>query len=578
MPSSPPQSTASAAPPDAGQSAAPSRAAPRKNLRQLAGRWGPALFFGLYLLCGLWTFRDYGLCPDEIINRENGRLAYRYVFYGDPALFQWRDRYYGTALEFVLYGLEKSLGLKDTRTILLFRHLAVFLLFWASTLVFFQLLKTCFRSRPIAMAGTLMLVLMPRIYAHSFYNPKDIGMLALYILASYTMIRFLRRPDFGRAFFHALACALLIDIRIAGILVPLVTVAFFLAGLLAGEDSAPLRKLPERLRRAAWLPLLGYGILLAAGVVAFWPVLWRAPLANFAAAFREMSRYPWKGAVLYLGKCISAQNLPWHYPLVWMGITIPPIYMLFIVLGLVPVARDALRRPLSCFRRHRELLAVLCLGAGPVLAVIVLHSCLYDAWRHLFFVYPALVAAGAAGLAAALDWAKRAPRRPQVRVRLVWTALVLQFAAVLAFMVRVHPYQNVYFNAFIPSMHQARRWFDVDYWGLSYPEGLRAIAQRDASPRIPVAIGYKKKAGQIYSLILPRKLRRRFTFPEHIARARYFLSTYRRHPQDFPLPHEIYARRIGGERIMVVYRLEPGESLRGVGPAPGPEKPRRKRK
>jgi len=417
-----------------------------------------------------------------------------------------------------------------------------------------------------------MLITMPRIFAHSFYNPKDIGFLAMYIVTMITMYHFLNTRDFRDALVHALASAILIDIRIVGVIVPAATLGFFVldalvAGAVAARGDFPsrrIRRMISGLRGAAWFPLLLHGVTLAVCVVAFWPVLWRTPLKNFVTALRVMSRYPWGGTVLYLGKLVSAQHLPWHYPIVWMLVTIPPLYTFLGVAGVFGIVREFLRGRLKAYGEHRLELQGLFLGAGPVLAVIVLHSCLYDGWRQLFFTYPALLTLAVSGLAMGLKYIEH-PSHRSFRSAVFSTMLAAQFAALLLFMVRRRPYQNVYFNLLVPDMHKARQWFDLDYWGMSYPEGLRAVAARDASHTIPVATGYfAGAAGRIFALILKPEIRKRFRFVGTRDHPRYFLTNFRGHPQNYPIPHVFYSVRVGGEPIMTVYRLGSPEDSRKV--------------
>ena len=65
----------------------------------------------------------------------------------------------------------------------------------------------------------------------------------------------------------------------------------------------------------------------------FWPYLWSDPLVNFVSTLKNMSAYAWRGSIFYLGDYISAENLPWHYPLVWIFITTPVLYLFLFISG-----------------------------------------------------------------------------------------------------------------------------------------------------------------------------------------------------------------------------------------------------
>ena len=72
----------------------------------------------------------------------------------------------------------------------------------------------------------LALVLSPPLFAHAFYNSKDLPFLACFIAGIYTLLQMITRPRAGSVLAHALVSAWLVAIRITGVLVPVLTVAF----------------------------------------------------------------------------------------------------------------------------------------------------------------------------------------------------------------------------------------------------------------------------------------------------------------------------------------------------------------
>ncbi|NOY82773.1 MAG: hypothetical protein GXP31_17380 [Kiritimatiellaeota bacterium] len=509
-----------------------------------------ALFFLALLVLGIALFRDYGISSDEIVNRNNGLLTWNYVFKGDPALLEYSDRFYGTVFESVLMLAEKALGVTDWRTIFLMRHFLTFLLFYVAVIFFYKLCAYRFADWRWGLVGAAALVLSPRIFGHAFFNSKDIASLAFFVVSTYTLVRFLDDKRATRAVWHALASALVIDVRILGVFIPCLTAGFVLTDLL----------LKKRERRPGVYRALGlYAVLLPVLTVLFWPILWRHPLANFIEAFRRMSRYPWHGTVLYFGRYVSALELPWHYALVWMLISIPIVYILFFVIGTYPILKRLAAHPFATLRERRAELLLLVEFAVPVAAVIVLGSVLYDGWRHLFFTYPGFLFVALVGLHS--TWNSVGNTFRSRRMRTVGHAFVagvvgVNAACVAWFMVRYHPYQNVYFNAIAGDMRSVRRNFDMDYWGLSYRAGLEYILDHDAGKQIPVFIAsLPKELGLLESLILTPRQRARLVFADMPLHARYFLSNYRWHCDDYSFKDEIFSVRIRGGRIMVVYKL-----------------------
>jgi len=152
------------------------------------------------------------------------------------------DLVHGPIFELLLVMNEKLLGLSDSRDIILMRHLSIFILFYFSVFIFFLLCKNAFKSWKIGLLGCLFLVLHPRIFAHSFHNSVDIAFLAFYIISTYTLIGFLRSKTYSGAFLHALACAILIDIRVAGLILPFCTCLFFGIEIFISENKKNLIK------------------------------------------------------------------------------------------------------------------------------------------------------------------------------------------------------------------------------------------------------------------------------------------------------------------------------------------------
>ena len=75
----------------------------------------------------------------------------------------------------------------DTQTIYWRRHQLTFAFFAFSVFIFFLIGKKIFKDWKIGLLGSLFLIISPRIFAHSFYNPKDIPFLSAYIIAIYTL-------------------------------------------------------------------------------------------------------------------------------------------------------------------------------------------------------------------------------------------------------------------------------------------------------------------------------------------------------------------------------------------------------
>ena len=523
-----------------------------------------AAFLGAVLVAGILVFKDYGVAWDEPVQREYGTEVYQYVVHHDQALFMDRHRYYGPVVELALYGLEKGLRLTDTRSIYMMRHLVSFLVLWLGVFCFYLLAERVFRSWKIGLVGSAMLVLSPRIFAHSFYNTKDVPFLAVFVAAGYTMLRYLDAKTLRAAVLHGVVSAVLIDTRIIGVMVPVLTFACWAYDLLPEKGRPALGGAASRASGAGsrwWTPatkravasFAAYVGVLVGLTVILWPTLWRDPFWNFIRVFESMSSFPWEATVLYLGKYVWSTKLPWHYTLVWMGISTPLGYIIFFGVGLVACG----------FRRTRNTIVILGWFFLPLIYYTTSGVVLYDEWRHSFFIYPAFLLIALGGL----DWLWRLARggskpgargtRRGIPSRIAAAGLVLvvalSLASTFAFMIRHHPYENVFFNSLVGGVKGASGRFEMDYWGLSYRKGLEYLAATDPSPAIPIFAATPPGRYNI-DILRPADRKRLIPVTDH-HQARYYVTNFRWEENKFSPTSEVFSVKVDGVKLMAVYRL-----------------------
>jgi hypothetical protein len=504
-------------------------------------RWVTWVFFTALALLGIYLHRDYGIAWDEPWQVRHGGVLWRYIFEGDDGLLIDRARYHGTIIPFLWILMEKIGVSSDSQQLYYLRHLGNFILFYIGVIGFYFLCRRGFGAWFWALLGSLFLVLSPRILGHAFINPKDIPFMSFFIWGIYTAVRLLEAPSWRTALVHALTCVVLINFRLLGVLVPGLTFAFLVARLLL---------MPET--RTGWRPALVLHVLFlvctCAGVVALWPTLWHHPLTQFVNAFEHLARFPWRGDLLYLGEYYQSDKLPWHYPLVWMAVTIPIVYLVLLPVGLLDLWRTVLRAP-KRFADYWLDLLVLSWLIVPIAAVLILDSVLYDDWRHLYFVYPAMLWFSLRGAAGVWSWVSQSSGR---KFRAAFVALMIFALLANAATIAVyHPYENVYFNRLAGSGDQVRRRFELDYWGISYREGLEYIAATDPRESIPVLAA--NLPGEWNSFILPQADRKRIRYVYDAGEADYFLTNYRWHWEDYDFEPPVYSISVGGARIFGVY-------------------------
>ena len=55
-----------------------------------------------------------------------------------------------------------------------------------------------------------------------------------------------------------------------------------------------------------------------------------------------MSKFPFKGELLFMGDVIKAKNIPFYYIPLWIAITTPVLYIILFVLGFFKIAQNIL--------------------------------------------------------------------------------------------------------------------------------------------------------------------------------------------------------------------------------------------
>jgi hypothetical protein len=505
--------------------------------------------------------RHYGVSWDEPTDRTTGLISARYVaellapawaqrqpaFAGLPDFASYPDNDHGVLFETPLCFLELLLGLTDPRQVYLLRHVCVFLVFVAGVAALYGIARLRFGDWRLGLAASTLLLLSPRFFAEGFYNNKDLVFLAAFTLGIYTLLRLLQRPTLGRAALHGLATAAATDVRLLGCLLLPLTLGMLALELLTGPAANR-----RRLLQAGPVYLL----VAAAGTVAGWPYLWAAPLPNFLHAFSSLSNFAFDADLLYFGERVPINALPWHYIPVWVLLTTPVAYSAAALLGGLAYLVVLLRSRLTLLRRPEYRLDLLFLGwlLVPVLLVIVLHSVVYDGWRHLYFIYPALLLLALRG-ATLLGRAQRLSTGFR-RLTLGLAGLAgLEAAFTLGRMVLMHPFEQTFF-AFLPA-EVVEQQFERDYWGLSYRAGLEWVLAHDAAPRIAVTAAQHQPMLNNLAVLRPADRSRLYLDPAHPQV--YYLTAYRTRPEPYPdsLGAEVYQLRANGVKILSVFQKRP---------------------
>ncbi len=496
------------------------------------------ILFALFVVTGIAVAPDFGITWDEVSMRRIGVLTMSYVMDGNPQLLSLPERTYGPLFEMILASGEAVLNLRTMHDVTVMRHMLTFFLFAGGVWVFYLLGSKLRKNKVLGLLGAACLVLSPRIFEDSFVNSKDIPTLALTIISIHALVRWMEKPTYGRAIWVGCATALAIDVRLVSVILP----CFLL--LMSALMLMEKRKKRETDSASLFSQTIVALITCSFTVILFWPFLWTNPIGNFLLSLQTMSQFPWHGTVFYMDHLLSDTERPWHYIPVWIAVTTPLIITIFGVIGMTVSIGHLKTGITSSINRERLLVLSWCLL--PLFMVIALHSTLYDGWRHLYFIYPAFILLALEGVAWLFEKEKKITATI-IRLRTMQATgaiIVLSLLTTLFWMIRHHPFENVYFS--VPGIAGS---FEQDYWGASYKQGLEWIAANDTGIEIPV--GFHNLPGEMNLWMLSKNDESRFKpTPQN---AKYFLTNYRDHYHESVEGKEVYVVTINGEKIMGVY-------------------------
>lgn len=464
----------------------------------------PFILFAIFLILGLMIYDDYGVSIDERFEREGSMLSLKYVLTKIPGidLFTpaekqeivdtysiYEDRTYGYLLQWPLTLVELIRGESmDSRTVFLMRHLWNFLNFYLASICFYLLLRKRFSHWLTPIIGWIFLILSPRYFAEAFYNNKDLLFCCWYIIALYFLVRMLDKPKTLNCLLYGLTCAIAANIRIVGFFALGAGCVFFLLKMLRKELP-----LVTFIRKELEIVISGLGFWFL-----FMPASWGNWIGFIKESFRIFSHYAHITDVFYMGEMLLSTDLPWHYIPVWMGISIPILYLLLLFCGVGFLAKELIRKEGSWNFRYLDS-TMLTLLFVPMLLIIIGHSTMYCSWRHTYFLYVPLL------YLAVLGFDHIQNGQSHLCVLTLYAGTAISCLLVGGWMVKAHPFQESYFNPLFRGIAQEQ--FEVDPMSISTYQAIQNVLDND--PREEVIFWNDIKAIDLAMDIVPLQDRQR---------------------------------------------------------------------
>jgi hypothetical protein len=289
--------------------------------------------------------------------------------------------------------------------------------------------------------GVLTLFLSPRIFVESFVNSKDIIFMSYFIITNYFGYKFYKKKKKKNLFLFSLFCALSASLRIIGFVN---IIAYSLLIFFDKKNNDYYSKI---------INILFLSISIFIFYVIVTPVLWEDTIENLKFMLNYSSNIPFVGEQFYLNKFIISNNLPWHYLPMWISLTTPELTVILFFSSTILLFYISLKKKII----DENLIFLIIFIFLPIVLKIILNSPIHNGWRHFFFIYPWMIVIYLSGLEYLLKLHKK-------YFFFLTTLITINFIYIGNWMFKNHPYQNLYFNNFLPN---AIEKFEKDYHGLS---------------------------------------------------------------------------------------------------------------
>ena len=324
--------------------------------------------------------------------------------------------------------------------------ITIFIASILSTAIWFAGRNTLKIPEAVLASALLLILVLVLLYYLKRIFPGTLGFLNTKSLieSASTIFTNLRNPH---VLIFGVVLGLTTSVRILGPLAGLIV--FALSVTRAGKRS---------------LPVMVASFILAALVMYLtWPYLWPDPIGRFDKSLAIMSEFPWDGNVLFNGTFYKANQLPWTYIPVLIGLqfTEPLVALLLggIILFIVQMVKRTIQVGL--------VLLILSWGILPILLFIIFHPPLYDNLRQLLFLIPPFFLLVGFSIEKLFTYLRKWYFK--------FALLILLLAPGILSIIQLHPYEYVYYNSLAGGPSGAFRRYEADYWAISFREATKYL-------------------------------------------------------------------------------------------------------
>jgi len=430
------------------------------------------IFLIVFFLVGSFSSINVGISHDEWHEEQNWKFNLELIENTKNKIFSKEikntnktslDQYYGIGFQFVSQPIQlvlkstvqKYQNVNDFGAKLISKHFVIFLFFFISGIFFYQIIKKVIENKKICYFSTFIYLLYPYLLGHSFFNPKDIPFMSIWLVCTYLSFNFFEKILKNKSLTYlqmstiAICTAFLLSIRVTGVLI-------FFQYLITFLILINIKKINLiNFIRLFYKKFLYFVFLLLLFILILNPVYWTNPLAFFYA-IKWMSHYYHDICTNTLGSCLSAKDLPSTYMLIWLSVKLPLIIILGILL--IPFTEK------NIFKEKKNSLVFGSILGSSIfipLLLIFMNVNLYDEIRHIMFLIPLLFILGLTSL---FYFSKK----------FFYILSLLSISLFLIENFKIHPYQYVWFNTPARYLDLTKK-FELEYMGISGKEIAKQI-------------------------------------------------------------------------------------------------------
>jgi hypothetical protein len=417
------------------------------------------------VVIALGTFKDYAISNDEAVQHHYGELITAYYTSGfrDQSVFSFDNLYlYGGLFDIIVVALSHLIPIEPYDL----RHILCALIGIGgigATAATARLLA----GPRAALFAAIGLSVSGAWYGTMFNHTKDIPFAAAMIGATLFLVRIARSLPSPRALdiaaFGLLAGAAL-GMRVLGLLL-VIYVSAAIAVYLPRPRLGWWRFVIDSSFRLAPAVLLAYVIMILA-----WPWAALAPL-NPIRGLVAFSEFQYAIRTVLAGEVYDMANVPRLYVPIYILIRVPLLTLFGAVMAMLfavlPRAVAGAKQP-----PRRDIALISLTVIIPLACQVAFQGPAFTGLRHFLFVIPALTILAAIGLDTALTALATRGRAVAggglavIVASFVWNAVTL---------VRLHPYEYLFYNMVVGGLEGASRRYDLDYWFGSMPEALTQL-------------------------------------------------------------------------------------------------------